>query len=391
MKKILVYSWGGFTDSQLYKALDKLQIEYICYAKKLKDYHKDLVAAQEIIDLIHQNKLEAIFSYNYIPLLSMVAELNRLPYLSWIYDCPHYTVLSETIINESNYLFCFDKAFKEELVKKGAKHVFHFPLGVDVEDMEERIACAEEQGRKQYQSDVTFIGSFYNNQQNRLRYGSFSEYTRGYLSGIIEAQGRIYGGNFVLEVLPETILEELIEVCELKLAEGYYYDKKDLAAGMINKEITARERERALAAVAEKYWLHVYTGSEIPDLVLKQPGFVYKGFADPLTQMPAVFHQSKINLNITLKSITSGIPQRVLDILACGGFCLTNYQPEIAAYFEDGKELVMYSSLSELCEKVEYYLGHEEERQEIADRGKEKVKQIFDLELRLKELLKLVE
>ena len=78
--------------------------------------------------------------------------------------------------------------------------------------------------------------------------------------------------------------------------------------------------------------------------------------------MPLIFHYSKINLNITSKSIRSGLPLRIFDILGCGGFLLTNYQPELSNYFTPGYDLVCYSSEDELLEKTEYYLSHEKER-----------------------------
>ena len=94
--------------------------------------------------------------------------------------------------------------------------------------------------------------------------------------------------------------------------------------------------------------------------------------------MPLVFHYSKININITLRSITSGIPLLVMDILACEGFLLTNYQSEIAEYFEDGRELVIYENFEDMYEKIAYYLQHEDERKQIAHAGYEKVKEQFN-------------
>ena len=58
-------------------------------------------------------------------------------------------------------------------------------------------------------------------------------------------------------------------------------------------------------------------------------GVINLGIADYLTKMPQVFRRSKVNLNITLRSIISGIPLRVLDVLAAGGFLITTYQEEI--------------------------------------------------------------
>lgn len=42
------------------------------------------------------------------------------------------------------------------------------------------------------------------------------------------------------------------------------------------------------------------------------------------TQLPFLYRRSKINLNITCRSIVTGIPMRALDVMASGGFLLSN-------------------------------------------------------------------
>ena len=93
--------------------------------------------------------------------------------------------------------------------------------------------------------------------------------------------------------------------------------------------------------------------------------------------MPLVFAASRINLNLTLRSIHSGIPLRVLDCMACGGFVLTNWQPEIEDIFCEGEDIVTFKSLQECMDKTAYYLQHEEERQRIAAAGQNKVREVF--------------
>lgn len=56
---------------------------------------------------------------------------------------------------------------------------------------------------------------------------------------------------------------------------------------------------------------------------------------------------------------------------------MTNYQPEIGQYFEDGKELVVYEDFQDLYRKIDYYLSHERERREIARAGRRKVGERF--------------
>ena len=90
--------------------------------------------------------------------------------------------------------------------------------------------------------------------------------------------------------------------------------------------------------------------------------------------MPIVFKNSKINLNMTLRSIHTGIPLRAMDIMGSGGFLLTNYQEDFLDFFEPGVDYVFYSSRDEMVKLVDYYLEHEEESREIAQNGYNKMK-----------------
>lgn len=55
--------------------------------------------------------------------------------------------------------------------------------------------------------------------------------------------------------------------------------------------------------------------------------------------------------------------------LGCGGFLLTAYSPSLEEIFGRGRELDWFETLEECCEKIEYYLQHDEERQKIARAG----------------------
>ena len=131
------------------------------------------------------------------------------------------------------------------------------------------------------------------------------------------------------------------------------------------------------------FCVDLYTGSSTSDL----PMVRNKGLANTFTEMPLVFHESRINLNITSKSIRSGLPLRIFDILSCQGFVLTNYQSEIDNCFDIGADLEVYSSTDELLEKSRYYLTHENERAEIAYHGWETLKKYHTYMHRLTEML----
>lgn len=59
--------------------------------------------------------------------------------------------------------------------------------------------------------------------------------------------------------------------------------------------------------------------------------------------------------------------------MACGGVLFSNYQAELAANYEDGKDCIMYSSPEEAIEKAEFYLKNTALLDEIALAGKSKV------------------
>ena len=45
----------------------------------------------------------------------------------------------------------------------------------------------------------------------------------------------------------------------------------------------------------------------------------------------------------------------------CGGLQLASYTEELAGYFEDGKEIVLYHSKEEMVDKAKFYLDKKNE------------------------------
>ena len=55
--------------------------------------------------------------------------------------------------------------------------------------------------------------------------------------------------------------------------------------------------------------------------------------------------------------------------LGCGGFLLTAYSPSLEELFGRGRELDWFETVEECCEKIEFYLQHDEQRQKISRAG----------------------
>ncbi|MDQ0874557.1 spore maturation protein CgeB [Paenibacillus sp. V4I3] len=84
------------------------------------------------------------------------------------------------------------------------------------------------------------------------------------------------------------------------------------------------------------------------------------------------------------------INPRTFEISACCAFQLSDVRQELHRYYEVGKEIETYSSPTELIEKIDYYLNHEDERHEIARRGHSKTLINHTYTKRLVTLLKVV-
>ncbi|MBQ9604876.1 MAG: FAD-dependent oxidoreductase, partial [Firmicutes bacterium] len=118
---------------------------------------------------------------------------------------------------------------------------------------------------------------------------------------------------------------------------------------VINRHITAIEREEVLTSLSDRHQVKLYTN----DSSWKAGKIENCGPIDYYDAAPAVFAASDINLNITLRSIKSGIPLRAFDIMGAGGFLMTSFTADFLKFFVPGEDFVFYGSIRELIEKAE--------------------------------------
>lgn len=106
---------------------------------------------------------------------------------------------------------------------------------------------------------------------------------------------------------------------------------------------------------------------------------------------------SKINLNLHSSTSHPGVDPncdainpRVFEIAACGGFQLCDPCKGLDACFDFESELPVYTSLRELREKVDHYLAHPEEREQIAAAARERALRDHTYEQRARRMLDLI-
>jgi hypothetical protein len=85
--------------------------------------------------------------------------------------------------------------------------------------------------------------------------------------------------------------------------------------------------------------------------------------------LASVYYHSRINLNVFHAQCEDSTNSRVYDVLAAGGFLLTEDRPILHREFDVRRHLVTFSTPAEAAEKAAYYLAHPAERESIAREG----------------------
>lgn len=404
---VLVYRYGSICEPDIIEAFKKLQLNVI--EENTEINQKNLLPSDQVklvkeaLDKYHPM---FVFSINFFPAIADICHIYGTKYLCWTVDCPVLELFSKSVQHDTNRIFLFDRAQYERIYSYNPKGIFYLPLAAATERFDKVVSTITEEDKKKYSSDISFVGSLYieKNPLRKLR-EKLPGFVNGYIDGVVEASLKVMGYNF----MEETITEEIVSA--LKKTDSHFYSPKDMVTDRlkvsslssdysesanvdISKFVAAHsylgmqaaetERIRTLNTLAQYFNVDLYTRSDISDL----KNVYIHGGVKTLTEMPKIFHLSKINLNMTIKPIQTGLPLRIFDIMGCGGFCMTNYQVEIPELFEIGVDLEAYGSLEELVDKCSYYLTHEEERRQIALNGYRKVKEYHGYLNRMVEMVK---
>lgn len=376
--KILFYRYNSICEPDMIEAFEELGHSVYEITEEMTNKN---VLPSECVKLVSQqlmqNPCDIVFSINFYPAISDVCEIFHIPYFCMVVDSPILELYSKSIKNKCNRVFIFDNTTFNEISVLNPKCVFYLPLAANVKKMQKAITTYQQNSASPIfsespKSDISFIGSLYTEKNPYDSLVGTSDFFNGFMDALINAQLGIYGSYFIENALTLEIISEF-KKCMPSFynapEQSFLADKTTIAQYYLGYKITSVERINLLGQISEKYGLDMYTGSDTSFLSYINN----KGFAKTQTQMPVIFHESKINLNITARSIRSGLPQRIWDVFACEGFLISNYQSEIPQYFVPGEDIILFDSPESLMELIEYYLHHDNERKVIAHNAFEKV------------------
>ncbi|MCR4746480.1 MAG: DUF3880 domain-containing protein, partial [Lachnospiraceae bacterium] len=344
--KILFYRYRNICESEIAVTFSELGIESV----ELMMGANDLNELTRIKESIESHNPDCIFSIDFFPLISDICNIYHIRYVSWIVDCPVMELFFKQISNKWNRVFIFDRAQYEDVKKFNPENIFYFPLAAGINKNKKIFDNLSATDSAKFSHDISFVGSLYTEKCFYDNKRGLNPHDEGYLEGIMKAQERIYGAWIIDDLLDDRIVREFkkhhLSFYELD-GESYLTDKITMSQLYIGSKISAMERVDTMKALSDRFTVNLYTMSDTSEL----KKIKNMGPANSVTEMPLIFRNSKINLNITSKSIRTGLPQRIFDIMSSGGFVLSNYQEEIGELFEIGNEIAVYESIDDLIYK----------------------------------------
>ena len=344
-------------------------------------------AMQLVKDSIEQFDIQYAISYDFSESVAQACYEAGIPYIAWVYDAPQKELYTHYALYPSNYIFVFDKRQQERLQEIGIENVFHMPLAILENKVRLNLGRTE---KKETQTEISFVGQLYKRESVIDRFNHADGEIQKFIEKDIGAcflqwsdKTHLYGRMQDKCVQYFTDADQRIVLKKYPyMTEQFYYE-----TAVTSRLLANRERVTILNKLAEKYEVKFYTKDEDTSQLSKKVKILPSVIYDEISQ---IYCNSKININVTLHCIESGAPQRIFDVMAAGGFILSNYQTELEELFVVGEEIVLYHNLEELEKLVEYYLTHEEERKKIAKRGQKKVLKYHDLHNRMIQIMDIV-
>ncbi|MEA3417485.1 MAG: glycosyltransferase, partial [Thermodesulfobacteriota bacterium] len=366
--RVLLLTTRYFLMGEIIRAMERLGIKY-----RLVTISQNELGRQDFIKKIIKDiidfKPDFLFTINHLGMdregiLAQFLARIEMPFASWYVDNPNL-IFKRYEKNVTPYcaMFLWDKNNLPDMRDFGFEHLFYMPLGVD--ERRFRPTRNEANPMPHLASDVAFVG---NSMVKKARDTLIKSEVGGGLKSLFKHIARDYMES------EERRIEEIIE---LKYP-GLYDDFQKLTGAdsanyeaAVNWEATKiyrLERVKKLLPfrpliVGDPHW---------PELI-DDGLFRYHRELAYYNELPCLYNVATINFNATSRQMKGAVNQRVFDVPACMAFLLTDYQEQMDELFIVGEEVICYKEPDEIGELIKYYLDHESERKQVAEKGYKRV------------------
>ncbi|MCR5507635.1 MAG: glycosyltransferase [Lachnospiraceae bacterium] len=386
---ILFVRYGSIYEPDMIDAFQKAGVNVVEIDTRMNGGNVDNeIIMKHVEDGIREHSPMFVYGINFYPVVADICNIYNTLYVSQTVDSPVLTLFSRSVAHPTNRIFMFDREQYERFLSYNRDCIFHLPLASAVDRFDKVIGSITDDDRKRFGSDIAFVGSTYREKDPLASFPDIPDYTKGFVDALVECALKIYGYYPAKDLLVDRIVDDIKNAAGNSFPNYHKLidsiDTYVVSHEYIASHIAVEERVRTLNELGKHFKVDMYTRGDTSGY----DNVNIHSEVSSLIEMPKVFNLSKINLNMTVRSIETGLPLRCFDILGCGGFLMTNYQEEIEDMFVIGRDLETYDSIDELTDKCGYYLSHEEERASIAANGYEKVRSEYTHFHRLNQMLK---
>lgn len=379
---ILIYRWRNDFYSDVEECFRKMGYTIEHVEHEFTDVYDDNRFQTKLESLLTRTQYDFVFSIDYFPVISEACRICEINYICWTINSPLPQMYHKSIFNDINYIFTYDKLSYVIFKKMAVMHIYYLPIGAALDRIEE---VTKKCNPSEYESNISIIGNLYSDNAFDNLVDELPPYLTGYFDCAIEAQLQAGERDILSTCINDSIVNLMKPYFQVSRPVGSLIDISNLfTVKLLGKKIACVDRHRGLNQLAKYFNVNLYSNEKLEPMkhvtVRKKP--------DYYSDYPKIFHNSKININFAQPKVISGVPLRVWNTLASGGFLITHSQSELTDFFEVGRDLVTFEGPTELKEKVWYYMNHESERQKIAENGRKRVGELGNLSSRIDNIIK---
>lgn len=304
---------------------------------------------QKLLEAILLGKPDFLFTVNHLGfdsggIVTGLLEQIELPAVSWFVDSPAYILLNH-IKAVSPWIITpvWERTEIKSLQSLGFETPFWLPLATDPELMGI--------GRQERKNGIA-----------------------GFVGDSMELPALKWQEMLPVQALSSGFLKNAVE----KLLSDRSNQPSGEAFPASWDDVTRLNFASAAVLEATRQYRHKYLNC-IADKILKiwgdegwknriTSGAIIADKVDYYRELPFVYASNLVNLNFTSFQMPTAVNQRVFDVPAAGGFLLTDAQSDLFELFGDD-ELALFVSVDDFKEKVDYYLKHPVQCEQISRRA----------------------
>jgi spore maturation protein CgeB len=301
--------------------------------------HPNWYPLEFIVDQLSNECVKRVWSINRIKKLPEMLSVLKKPYCIYEID-PDLSDLTPPSRHDTTTLFCYRKSRTQEYQKLGWDS-HYLPLASNPKRFKPFHTPKNN-------FHITFVGtSMWTNAQKLI--SSLKLEANSEQRSIIEQFEQNQRNQ------PETYLAGLFSE---KLSETGLLPPVSLTLESILREYSgAAHRSFLLMNIAGKFGVQVWGNEDWQMISKRTDGFDYMGKAKHLTEVPAIYAQSKINVDIGRIYQQDIATMRVFDVITSKKALITNYQDGVPAPRLFEEPLVSYSKADEMLERIEEVLS----------------------------------